>query len=316
MAWASGPAMCPCEDCGVVVSPAQPRCPNDVANACCTLKEHIYHAHPDATDGDYAAAGFARCPVPSCACLLCVAEEPGRGARPQWRSNASTHASRRDGQVNGGESMPAGHHARVAAMGGNTALAKRYVNSVAAGACVGSLGESILVLNGAPGGYIQKAAKDRRMHGAAGLLPSSSPARATLPAPRAGGADSDGGEDDGDDSDPDAIGRTVPPADMDVSWIDGVPINQIRGIRAKMQELPSRPVLRNHLLQPCVFAFNMVGANATDNSTAKAAIGYKMYAMCHIVIFGRPRGATRISKPELRRRAATIAARVAAAHVG
>ena len=203
--------------------------------------------------------------------------------------------------------MPAGHHARVAAMGGNTALAKRYVNSVAAGACVGSLGESI-VLNGAPGGYIQKAAKDRRMHGAAGLLPSSSPARATLPAPRAGGADSDGGEDDGDDSDPDAIGRNVPPADMDVSWIDGVPINQIRGIRAKMQELPSRPVLRNHLLQPCVFAFNMVGANATDNSTAKAAIGYKMYAMCHIVIFGRPRGATRISKPELRRRAATIAA--------
>ena len=90
--------------------------------------------------------------------------------------------------------------------------------------------------------------------------------------------------------------------------IDGVPISQIRGIRAKMQEFPSRPVLRNHLFQPCVFAFNMVGANATDNLTSKATIGYKMYAMCHIVIFGRPRGAARISKPELRRRAAAIAA--------
>ena len=97
--------MCRCTE---IISPARPRCPSDLVAASWALKQHIYAHHPGASDDDYAAAGFARCPVASCACLVCVIEEPGRGTRPQWRSGASTHTSRRDGQINGGEAMPAG----------------------------------------------------------------------------------------------------------------------------------------------------------------------------------------------------------------
>ena len=110
------------------------------------------------------------------------------------------------------------------------------VNTVAARACVGSIGEAV-VLNGAPGGFLQRAAADRLKHGAAGMLPSQAPARATLR--RCDDCDEgEGGTGEGDDQ-PDGGGVTRPPADMDISWVDHVPIGQVRGIRVKMQSIPS-----------------------------------------------------------------------------
>ena len=51
-----------------------------------------------------------------------------------------------------------------------------------------------------------------------------------------------------------------------------------------------------------------MGEHATDNSSTVSKRAYKFYAMCHIATFGRRRGTPRIGKPELRNRAAHIAA--------
>ena len=191
-------------------------------------------------------------------------------------------------------------------MGGCTLVAKRMVNTAAAQACVGSIGEAI-VLNGATGGFIQRAAKDRLRHGAAGILPSQAPARATLNM-RSDDADLDADHDEHEDDHSHDGGITAPPAGMDIAWVDDVPAGQIRGIQVKMQRLPGRGVLRGKILQSCVFAVNLMGEHATDNGTRAGERAYKFYAMSHICLCGRKRGTPRIGKPEQRKRAARIAA--------
>ena len=170
-----GPRRLPGGGCSHTL-PATPRCPADLVAACTALKDHVYACHPAATDSDYASCGFARCPVASCACLHCVAELPGGGAKPQWRSDLSTHVSRRDGQVNGGEAIPAGHHNHVASLGGNTTATKRAINVMSARAVEHSIGAAI-INNGAKGGYVFRAAKDRL----AGIQQSDPAYKATLP---------------------------------------------------------------------------------------------------------------------------------------
>ena len=303
--WASLSITCPVEGCDALVCDAQPRCPADVVEACMTLRKHVWEHHPNATDEDWASAGWGRCCIQSCDCLTCLAEQPGDGRKSNWRSQTSNHPTRKKtfrGETPFAEQVPAGHADNVARLGGNLSVTMRSINTAAALACPGSFGEAIL-LNGAKGGFLAKAAK-RRLQA---TLPWAAP-HCPLPGASAGaaaGGAADEGEDEGRCDCP--PGASVPPPGLDIAWCADVPIADIRGIKVKMQPLPTRRGLRERVLQPCVHGIKVAGAHAANAESNLAECGYKFYIISHITIFGRAQGEARAKNAMLGRRAVKIA---------
>ena len=160
---------------------------------------------------------------------------------------------------------------------------------------MGSLGEAI-ILNGSKGGFLERASRERLN----GVLPSSQAERCTLP-----NASLPDGEDEADTGGVEG-GITVPPPNMNISWLSGVKVGNIRGIQVKLQPLPSRQGLRDKLLQPCVFGINRMG-DAAAAVGDEGTCGYLFYIISHIVIFGRKHGEQRVPNHILRNRAARIA---------
>ena len=184
-------------------------------------------------------------------------------------------------------------------MGGPALISRLAIDRVHACAPCDSLG-GIITVNGAAGGFLAKAASGR--------VRGTSPQLATAPRARTSPDADDGGDADDEDDGSDEATRatTTPRADVPVAWACAIPEGDIRGIRAKVQSLPSRKGLRDALLQPAVHAINIFGPAARDDATL-ACGGYKFYACYHIAVWGRAKDSPRLTNETLRRRAARAA---------
>ena len=100
------------------------------------MKPHLL-AHRDCARPSplhWASIGFAAGGRLPRAPMHGVEHPGGGGGKPQWRSHLSTHVARN------GTSVNRGHHAAVAAMGGNAIVTRLAVDKAHAWAPIGSVG--------------------------------------------------------------------------------------------------------------------------------------------------------------------------------
>ena len=312
--WAPPTVPCPFEECShACIVPAQRR-PADLDSACTAMKDHITQAHPDATDAHWASAGFAKCPVLACSHYFSMVELPAGGEkRLQWRSACSNHISRTPS--NRGNGTPAGHHEAVRALGGNSLVTRLAIDRAHACAPVDTVGHLITV-NGVRGGFNCKAAHGRATGSSPRAAPHISHGR-DRPGP-----DHQHPLDDGSDEVDDGATRasTTPADGLDLDWARGVALGDVRGLRVKIQALPTRRPLCDAILQPEVYAAKALAAAVAAHEAAAphdpararhadaAEAAFKYRVVFHAVLLGRARGAPRLTNATLRQRAARAAA--------